>query len=648
MSNEKLKQLANCIRVISAEAVEKANSGHPGMPLGAADYSAVLWSEFLRFNPKDPSWIGRDRFVLSAGHGSMLLYSLLHLFGYDLSLDEIKNFRQWGSLTPGHPEFGLTPGVDVTTGPLGQGVANGVGMATSIKMLAARYGDSAFNQRVFGVVSDGDLMEGVASEAASLAGHLKLDNLVYIYDDNEITIGGRTDLSFTEDVAKRFEAFNWYVQKVDGHNYDQIRAALNNAVNESERPSIICARTIIGKGSPNKADTSGVHGSPLGDLELSQLKKVLGYPSEEFFISDEVKSYCSEVVTKNIDYAQSFETKNKESFTKFRSSQVKEVTSKLKEELYSKVGELDNMASRKLSGEAIQIIAKHLPNFVGGSADLAPSTNTLIKTSKDVTAEDFSESNFRFGVREHAMGSMINGLAYDKCWYPFSATFLVFSDYMRPAIRLAALSHLQSLFIFTHDSFFVGEDGPTHQPIEHIAALRAIPNLDVWRPADGLEVAGSYVCSLENEHRPSTLLFTRQNLPKLDREDTFSTSLIEKGGYILKSSTNPEITIVATGSEVGISIAAAKGFENVQVVSMPCQEVFLRQNKDYQDEVLPSNTKYIVVEAGIKQGWGELVGRDAVFITKESFGASAPGNVNAEKFGFTKEKILETIEQLNQ
>ncbi|MCB0329996.1 MAG: transketolase [Bdellovibrionales bacterium] len=654
--DQEIALLAKTIRVLSAEAVDRANSGHPGMPMGAADYAAVLWSDFLRFDPKDPEWLGRDRFVLSAGHGSMLLYSLLHLFGYDLSLDEIKNFRQWESRTPGHPEFGLTPGVETTTGPLGQGLSNGVGLALSEKLLAETYSSELFGSRIFGIVSDGDLMEGVASEAASLAGHLQLGNITYIYDDNHISIGGSTDVCFTESVAKRFEAYGWHVQKCDGHNLGEIRACLNAAVAETGKPSIICARTTIGLGSPNKQNTADVHGSPLGASELQLAKKELGWGYEgDFFVPEEVRTFCRgrveekgrEKIAWNAAFGK-WRDSHREKSAQLEAQRSRAIPQALTEELCSELGKItDKKATRELSGNAIQIIAKHMPGFIGGSADLEPSNKTLIKNSSDITAESFSGRNIRFGVREHGMGAIVNGLAYTKSWIPYGATFLVFADYNRPTIRLAALSHLQSLFIFTHDSFWVGEDGPTHEPIEHIQSLRIIPNLDVYRPADGLETAMCYLMALESTNRPSALLFTRQGLPVLERPTGFQREQIKQGAYVVANGDQADRVIVATGSEVWVAAAAAKILAEkgtpFRVVSAPCLEAYYRLSKSEREAIIPPKARVVSLEAGITSGWYDIVGKDGLALGIDHYGASAPGEVLAEKFGFTPESVVQRV-----
>ena len=645
-----LKLLANCIRVLSAECVEQANSGHPGLPLGAADLAAVLWTSFLRFNPEDPHWPNRDRFVLSAGHGSMLLYSCLHLFGYPLSLEELKNFRQWGSKTPGHPEFDLELGIECTTGPLGQGFANGVGMALSQAMLASRYGNDAFDFRVFGIVSDGDLMEGISSEAASLAGHLGLGNLVYLYDDNLISLAGPTSVCFSEDIPKKFEAMAWDVVSVDGHDFKAIRQALTEALKQ-DKPSLICARTTIGYGSPNKAGSYKVHGAPLGADEFQATKEALSWEHPEpFYIPDQVKDFCAGVVAENKTEYRKWSGSFGDLANKLK-LQVQVPRSELKQDLLAELSDVDKEASRSLSGKAIQIIAKHIPGFIGGSADLEPSTKTLINDSEDITKGNYHGRNIRFGVREHAMGAMVNGLAYDSSWIPFCSTFLVFSDYLRPAIRLAALSKLQSLFIFTHDSFWVGEDGPTHQPIEHAAALRAIPNLYVFRPADGLEVAMSYLAALERKDGPSCLLLSRQNLNKVERASDFDPDQILKGGYVVSGALASEIVLIGTGSELACLQEVAKSLEAagkaVRLVSIPCLEIFLEQDLTYRHSVIPADAKKVILEAGVAQPWHALTSRDDLIISRDNFGASAPGKVLSEQFGFSpqavEKRILEII-----
>lgn len=655
MDKKNLDKLALTVRTLSIDGVQKANSGHPGMPLGAADYASALWAHHLRFNPSDPKWDNRDRFVLSAGHGSMLIYSLLHLFGYDLKLDELKNFRQWDSRTPGHPEFGLTPGVETTTGPLGQGFANGVGLALSGKLLAERYSKELFNYRVYGIVSDGDLMEGVASEAASLAGHLALNNLIYFYDDNEISIGGDTDVCFTESVPKRFEGYGWFVQEIDGHDAAAALQALERAKQEKNRPSLIVAKTVIGFGSPHKAGTAEVHGSPLGKDELRLTKEKLGWPVDaEFLVPDDVKIYVAGLVTeKRAEYDawqknfKAWAAAHPALAEEFKNQRERKLPAQLKEDLIAAaLKEQKADATRNLSGKSLNVIAKHVSYLVGGSADLEPSTKTLIKDSPDIGPGAYKGRNIRFGVREHAMGSLVNGLAYCESWFPYSATFLVFADYMRPAIRLAALSHLQSLFIFTHDSFWVGEDGPTHEPIEHILSLRAIPNLYVFRPADALETALSYQAALELKKSPSTLLFTRQNLPVLN-QNRDNVDGILKGGYVLSGKEHSDVALIATGSEVWVAFEAAKLLKadgvNARVVSLPCRELFMKQDKSYRDGVIPPGARKVSIEAGLTMGWERVVGDKGLSIGIDHYGASAPGEVLAEKFGFTPAAVREKV-----
>ncbi len=658
MDTTNLKQLATTIRMLAADGVEKANSGHPGMPMGAADYAAVLWAYHLRFDPKQPNWANRDRFVLSAGHGSMLLYSLLHLFGYDLPLSELKNFRQWESRTPGHPEFGMTAGVETTTGPLGQGFANSVGIAMSQKLLAQKYSKDLFDFRVYGICGDGDLMEGVSAEAASLAGHLGLNNLIYLYDDNEISIGGNTNVCFTESVPKRFEAYGWYVQEINGHDFSEIAKALDNAKKESSRPSIICCHTTIGFGSPNKSNTHDVHGSPLGAEELKLTKKNLGWPeAESFYVPKEVGEFCCKLCGEKALEHAAWEKKfaewsqaNPQLASDFSAQSSREIPSGLKDTLLQTFKEPKKDATRNLSGVAINAIAKSLPFFIGGSADLEPSTKTLIKGSKDIQKEEFSGRNIRFGVREHAMGAIANGLAYTQSWIPYTATFLVFADYMRPTIRLAALSHLQTLFIFTHDSFWVGEDGPTHQPIEHIASLRIIPNLLVFRPADGLETGMCYFAALQAKRNPSAMLLTRQNLPPLERPANFNPDSVLKGAYVVSGEEHTDFVIVASGSEVWVAHEAQKKLIQkgikARVVSMPCMELFLKQDQSYRESIIPPAARKVSIEAGVTATWDRVIGSEGTLkIGVDHFGASAPGEVLAEKFGITPEAVEKRIRE---
>jgi len=651
LDTSSIARLATTVRTLSIDAVQKANSGHPGLPLGAADFTSVLWANYLCCNPKDPAWINRDRFVLSAGHGCMILYSMLNLFGYDLPMGQIEKFRQWESITPGHPEYGITPGVECTTGPLGQGAANSVGLALSGKMLAARYGDELFNYKVYALVSDGDLMEGVAAEAASLAGHLKLDNLVYLYDDNKISLAGETEICFSESVAQRFEAYGWFVQSCDGHNVSEFAQCLDRAAVQKGKPSLICCKTVLGFGSPNKKNTHEAHGAPLGPDEVKATKRNLGWPEDaQFIVPDDVKGFiAAQLERKQQEYSDwqsayaAWRKAKPESAKQLDMQLARTVPEALRDELLATFKEPKKDATRNLSGKAIQVIAKHLPGFVGGSADLDPSTKTAISGAGRVGHEGYAGKNIHFGVREHAMGSMANGLAYTQAWIPYTATFLVFSDYMRPAMRVGAISHLQALYIFTHDSFWVGEDGPTHEPIEHVMSLRVIPNLNVYRPADGVEVAMCYYAALKRKNGPSSLIFSRQNLAPLARPSSFSPDDILKGAYIVKECDKPQLIVVATGSEVATAVEAAALLEAdgvaVRVVSMPCVEDFRSQDVGYRELILPRGVKTAVVEAGTTIGWSSLLERELLNIGIDHYGASAPGEVLAEKFGFTSAAI---------
>ncbi len=655
LDTKNLQRLATTVRTLSIDAVQKANSGHPGLPLGTADFASVLWANYLRFNPKEPDWANRDRFVLSAGHGCMLLYSMLNLFGYDLPMSQIQAFRQWDSKTPGHPEFGMTPGVECTTGPLGQGAANSVGLALSGKMLAARYGEDLFNYRVYALVSDGDLMEGVSAEAGSLAGHLQLDNLVYLYDDNKISLAGETDKCFTESVAKRYEGYGWFVQSCDGHNMAEVASCIDKALAQKGKPSLICCRTILGFGSPNKKNTHEAHGAPLGPDEVKATKKNLGWPEDaQFLVPDDVQAFVAAAVEKKAQECQAWKTRfegwkaSKPDLAKQLESQLaRDVDPKLKDELLAAFKEPKKDATRNLSGNAIQVIAKHVPGFVGGSADLDPSTKTYIKGGGDISHGSFGGKNIHFGVREHAMGSLANGLAYTRSWIPYTATFLVFSDYMRPAMRVGAISHLQSLYLFTHDSFWVGEDGPTHEPIEQVMSLRLIPNLLVFRPADGVEVAMSYYAALIHKHGPSTLIFSRQNLPALARPAAFTPDDVLKGAYVVKECAQPKLVLAATGSEVATAVEAAALLEAegtpTRVVSMPCVELFKKQPDGYKASLFPTGVKTAVVEAGSTLGWKSILGADVLAIGIDHYGASAPGELLAEKFGFTGKAVKEKV-----
>jgi len=652
---------ANTLRLLVVDGVQKANSGHPGMPMGMADVALMLWSKYLKHNPADPQWANRDRFILSAGHGSMLLYALLHLSGYAVTIEDLAQFRQWGSKTPGHPEHGCLPGVETTTGPLGQGFATGVGMAIAAKMTAARFNtadQSIFGtHRIYGIVSDGDLMEGLSHEAASLAGHLKLGNIIYFYDDNHITIEGVTDLAFTESVAKRFEAYNWSVTKIDGHDYFEIADAIEEALTDTERPKLIITHTHIGCGSPNKHDTSECHGAPLGVEEVKATKRNLGFDEEKnFYVPEEVYQLFNERRKKLQEQYDSWQTElnkwriaNPELAKQYDETQNQVLTAVQEEEIIKAVP-ADAMATRALSGKIMQKMAELLASFCGGSADLAPSTSTYLKGLGDIAPDEFAGRNFHFGIREHAMGAILNGMALYGGYIPFGATFLVFSDYMRPAIRLAAMMKLRVIYVFTHDSIFVGEDGPTHQPVEQMSALRIIPNLIVIRPADGLEVAQAWIDAVNNLNGPTALILTRQKVPVLNRGENFNRRLISRGGYVIakEQGRGPDLVLVATGSEVGPSIEAQKMLQaegrSVRVVSMPSIEKFNQQDAAYQEAVIPNGlVPVVVIEAGRSSGWGDLVRNPLHVIGIDRFGASGPEKILADKFGFTAQKIVERI-----
>jgi transketolase len=649
----------NTIRMLSADGVEKANSGHPGMPMGAAGMAYVLWTRFLRHNPLNPKWPDRDRFVLSAGHGSMLLYSLLHLTGYDLSMEELMNFRQWGSKTPGHPEYGLAPGVETTTGPLGQGFANGVGMAIAERYLGAHFnqpGHVIIDHYTYGIAGDGDLMEGVSNEAASLAGHLGLGKLIYLYDDNHISIEGGTDLAFTENRTARFEAYGWHVQTVkDGNDLGAIETAITDAQKETGRPSLIAVQTHIGYGSPNKQDKAVAHGEPLGTEEIRLTKENLEWPIDPpFLIPDEASTHFRQA----IDKGKALEARWQEDFSSFKKANPELanewnlwMNGNLPEGWDSDIlvfpADQKGMATRVASGSVLNTVASRLPNLMGGSADLAPSNKTEIKGEKDFQADIYEGRNLRFGVREHAMGSILNGMALHGGLMPYGGTFLVFSDYMRPAIRLAALMNLKVIYVFTHDSIGLGEDGPTHQPIEHLSSLRAIPNLTVIRPCDANETSEAWRCALEAKQGPVALALSRQGLPTLDRTTFSPASGLSRGAYILHDTKDgePDVILIATGSEVHIALEAYEKLKekgvNARVVSMPSWELFDKQPEEYQCQVLPSEIKCrVAIEAGVTQGWHRYVGSTGEVIGLERFGASAPYKVLYEKFGLTVDQVV--------
>jgi transketolase len=655
----------NTIRFLSVDTVQKANSGHPGAPMGAAAMAYVLWDRFLKHNPADPAWPDRDRFILSPGHASALLYSLLHLTGYDLPLDELKQFRQWGSKTPGHPEYRLTPGVEMTTGPLGQGFAHGIGMAAAERWLANHYnrpGHEIINHRTYAIVSDGDMQEGVSSEAASLAGTLRLGKLIYLYDDNDISIEGNTDISFTENVSQRFQAYGWHVVgPIDGLDPPAVDAAIRAAQAEIELPSLIVCRTVIGFGSPNKANTGGVHGEPLGQDEIVLTRERLGWPYEEpFTIPEEAKAHFLQVKDRGRSSQEEWQSRM-ERYRREFPAEAAQLESALKgdlpegwdQDLAGMFEGVDRpMATREASGRVMNAIAGRVDSLVGGSADLAPSTRTILNDQGHYSAEDHGGHNWHFGVREHAMGSIANGMALHGGAIPYTATFLLFSDYMRPPIRLAALMDLRVIYIFTHDSIGLGEDGPTHQPIEQLLGLRSVPNVMVLRPADATETAEAWKVAMERKNGPTVLVMSRQNLTVLDREVYAEASGVQRGGYILwESSDKPEVILIGTGSEVHIALDAGKILEEKgiasRVVSLPSWELFDEQPADYRSGILPSDVKArVAIEAGTPMGWERYVGLEGVTLGISRFGASAPAGVLYEKFGFTAEHMADEAEAL--
>lgn len=652
----------NTIRFLAVDGVDKAKSGHPGMPMGCAPIGYLLYKKIMKYNPNNPKWINRDRFVLSAGHGSMLLYSLLHLSGFQLSLKELKNFRQWGSMTPGHPESHITPGVEVTTGPLGQGLANAVGMSAASSFLAATFNKPnypLFNSHVYVIASDGDMMEGITHEAASFAGHNKLGNLIVYYDNNGITIEGKLSLAMSEDVGKRYEAYGWHVQHVkDVNDLKALEEATDKAKAVTDKPSLIITDTHIGYGSTLQ-DTAKVHGSPLGADETKKAKAALGwdYP-ESFHIPKEVRDHFAETCDKGNKLESEWNQTVKNYCAAFP-DEGKQLTNILNNaiggEWLKNLAEFKNygesMSTRSASHKAINSIAAYLPAFIGGSADLAPSNNTDQKGYASFSADNYAGKNFHFGIREHAMGAIVNGMAAYGSIIPYGGTFLMFADYMRPSIRLAALSKLKTIFVFTHDSIGVGEDGPTHQPVEHYMALRAIPGLTVIRPADANETAIAWKVAIETKDRPVALLLTRQNLPIFDRTKYGAASGLEKGAYTLKECAGkPECVLVATGSEVYLILDAAEQLEKegvkVRAVSMPSWELFAQQTDDYKKSVIPTDgTPVISVEAGIKTGWKEITGCNGYSISLDRFGASAPAETVFKMFGFTKENIIAKVKE---
>ena len=643
----------NTIRTLAMDSVQKANSGHPGMPMGMADAAYVLWTQFLKHNPANPAWPDRDRFVLSAGHGSMLLYSLLHLTGYDLPLEQLQQFRQWDSMTPGHPEYGDTPGVETTTGPLGQGFANGVGMALAERLLASQFNRPGFtlvDHYTYAIVSDGDLMEGISHEAASLAGHLGLGKVIYLYDDNHITIEGDTALAFTEDVHRRFEAYGWHVQAVDGHDRAAVTDAIRQAQAETEQPSIILCRTHIAYGSPNKQDTAGAHGSPLGPDEVRLTKEALGWPPEaQFLIPDEALAHFRQALEQGARAQQAwnelfvrYEEEHPGLAAEWKRRLAGELPAGWEESLPTFTPEDGPIATRAAGGKIMAALAPALPELVGGSADLHPSTKTYLSAYPAVENGKFGARNLHFGVREHTMGGILNGMALHGGFRPYGSTFLVFSDYMRPSIRLAALMEQPVIYVFTHDSIFVGEDGPTHQPVEHIASLRSIPGLTVLRPADANETVAAWHTLLEHRAGPVALLLSRQKLPVLAEVDAGG---VARGGYVLADAEDPQVILIGSGSEVETILGAQELLAEegiaARVVSMPSWELFEAQPQEYRESVLPPGvTARVAVEAGVPLGWERYVGSQGAIVALDRFGASAPYKVLAEKFGFTPDTVV--------
>lgn len=650
-----VKKAINTVRLLSADGVQKANSGHPGMPMGSADYAFTLWSKFLRFDPQRPDWIGRDRFVLSAGHGSMLLYSLLHLFGYDVTIEDLKQFRQLGSKTPGHPEYGHTPGVEVTTGPLASGLASAVGMAIGLKQLVARIGapqELFKNQKVYVVSGDGCIMEGTSHEACSLAGHLKLDNLILFYDSNKITIEGSTSLAMSEDVGARFEAYGWNVLKINGQCPRQIEAAVTLAQSCKDKPTIIIGETTIGFGSPHLAGTAKSHGAPLGEDELKATKAALGFdPEQSFVVPEDVRGFLSDrIAEKKADAAEwdaqfdAWKSSSPDGAALLEAILRKEIPADLEARLLAAVPEKD-VATRASSGAMIQVVAKAVPAVVGGSADLAPSNNTYMKEMGDFTAEDRAGRNFHFGVRELGMGLVCNGLALTYA-IPFSATFMVFSDYMKPAIRLAAIQKLHQVYVFTHDSYAVGEDGATHEPIEQLAMFRGLPGVTLLRPAESHEVALAWAYAVRADH-PVILSLTRQALPNLPAEVVAKMD-VAKGAYVVSSDEDFEAILIGSGSELAACVKAAEALRaqgrKLRVVSMPSWDLFEAQGAEYKESVLPKACrKRVAVEAACTMGWSKYVGDEGMVIGLDHFGESAPYKALADKYGFTPEKVTAAV-----
>ena len=644
------------------DGVQKAKSGHPGMPMGMADVATVLWLKYLSHCPTRTDWINRDRFILSGGHGSMLLYSLLHLSGYDLPISELQQFRQWNSKTPGHPEMGHTPGVETTTGPLGQGCGNAVGMAIAEQMLAARFNTPEYpiiDHKTFVFAGDGDLMEGISHEVFSLAGHLGLHKLILFYDSNKITIEGSTDLACSDNVKKRFQGYNWNVIEIDGHDYEQIDKAIRKALRAKDKPTIIICKTHIAYGSPNKHDTAEAHGAPLGEEEVKATKKNLSLPENELFY---VPQKVRDIFSARLKQLERKTTKWEKIFSAYCNvfpdkaalwkTHMEQPIPENLESILPKFDPAKPIATRSSAGKVLQALADAIPFLVGGSADLAPSTMTFMEKYSSVKAGNFEGRNFHFGIREHAMGAIMNGIALHGGFRVFGATFFVFSDYCRPAIRLAAIMKLPVIYVFTHDSFYVGEDGPTHEPVEHIAALRCIPGMTVIRPSDATESAAAWIAALKNKNGPTALLLTRHNLNIIDRSIYPPASNLEKGAYILWQSREgkPDVILIASGSEVELALNAAQKLANevnVRVVSMPSWELFEKQEQSYKDEVLPPSCECrLAIEAGVSLGWLKYTGNRGKVFSLERFGASAPYKILAEKFGFTPDNIVNIVKQM--
>ncbi|NPA67003.1 MAG: transketolase [Chlorobi bacterium] len=658
MNTDLIKKTANTVRGLSIDAIQKANSGHPGLPLGMADAVTVLFNEHLKFNPENPQWFDRDRFVLSGGHGSMLLYSMLHLYGYDLTMDDIKEFRQWHGKTPGHPEYRDTPGVETTTGPLGQGLSNAVGFALAESILAAKYNTDTeiINHYTYVTAGDGDLEEGISHEVCSFAGHNKLGKLILLYDSNNITIDGKTELSFSEDIKKRFEAYGWHVSEIDGHNYDEINEAIKNAKSETSKPSIIICKTIIGYGSPNKAGTHDVHGSPLGEEEIILTKENLGISTEKFYVPQEVYDFTKEKIKKGAEDEAAW---NK-LFEKYKAdnedaaAELENIIKGILPEIKIKEFEAGTkLATRASSGKVIEQLAEQLPNLIGGSADLTPSNKTKAGSQISYSPENPWGTYIHYGIREFGMAGIMNGLALHGGLIPYGGTFFVFSDYMRSAMRMAALMKTRVIYVLTHDSIGLGEDGPTHQPVEHLASLRAIPNMTVFRPADANETALAWKLALENTEGPSCLVLTRQGLTTLDRNgrDFAKTENAEKGAYAVSDDVDFDIILTASGSEVEIALKAKEmlnrdGIE-VRVVSFLSMELFDKQSEEYKKELLPDYaTKRVAVEAAASMSWHKYVGLQGKIISLDTFGASAPYEVLYEKFGITPEAVYKAAKEI--